>query len=75
MTVCNIARIFLGQKWREMRATLSGSFTSSKMKNMFHLMNETAEDFVNHFIAKEQDLIEIELKDNFTKLVVFSQLH
>lgn len=38
-------------------------------------MNETAEDFVNHFIAKEQDLIEIELKDNFTKLVVFSQLH
>lgn len=67
--------MFLGQKWREMRATLSGSFTSSKMKNMFHLMNETAEDFVNYFIAKEQDLIEIELKDNFTKLVVFFSLH
>lgn len=71
MAINNITRMVLGQKWREMRATLSGSFTGSKMKNMFHLMNETAENFVNHFKAKEQDLIEIELKDNFTRLVVF----
>ncbi|XP_066257284.1 cytochrome P450 9e2-like [Euwallacea similis] len=56
-----------GQKWREMRATLSGSFTSSKMKNMFHLMNEAAENFVNHFIDKKEDLVEIELKDAFTR--------
>ncbi|XP_066257283.1 cytochrome P450 9e2-like [Euwallacea similis] len=56
-----------GQKWKEMRATLSGAFTSSKMKNMFHLMNEAAENFVNHFIDKKEDLVEIEFKDAFTR--------
>nr|WIT94152.1 cytochrome P450 monooxygenase CYP9Z216 [Euwallacea interjectus] len=56
-----------GQKWKEMRATLSGSFTSSKMKNMFHLMNEAAENFVNHFIDRKEDVVEVELKDSFTR--------
>ncbi|KAL1509575.1 hypothetical protein ABEB36_004287 [Hypothenemus hampei] len=34
-----------GQKWREMRATLSGSFTSSKMKHMFEVINEAHYNF------------------------------
>ncbi|XP_050298451.1 uncharacterized protein LOC126737565 [Anthonomus grandis grandis] len=56
-----------GQRWREMRATLSGSFTSSKMKNMFHLMNETAEVFVYFFLTKNQNYLELEMKDYFTR--------
>ncbi|XP_066257289.1 probable cytochrome P450 9f2 [Euwallacea similis] len=56
-----------GQKWKDMRATLSGSFTGSKMKNMFLYMNETAENFVSHFNDKKGDLVEIEFKDAFTR--------
>nr|UUB32703.1 cytochrome P450 CYP9Z52 [Dendroctonus valens] len=56
-----------GRKWKDMRATLSGSFTSSKMKNMFHLMNGAAENFVNFFLSKNEKLIEVEMKDTFTR--------
>lgn len=34
------------QKWKDMRATISPVFTSSKLKNMFGLLVETIEDFV-----------------------------
>ncbi|KAL1509578.1 hypothetical protein ABEB36_004290 [Hypothenemus hampei] len=56
-----------GQKWREMRATLSGSFTSSKMKHMFGVINEAAENFSTHFMNKEENLIELEMKDTFSR--------
>ncbi|KAL1509787.1 hypothetical protein ABEB36_004470 [Hypothenemus hampei] len=56
-----------GQKWREMRATLSGSFTSSKMKHMFEVINETAQNFSTHFIKKEETIIELDMKDTFTR--------
>ncbi|XP_053995328.1 cytochrome P450 9e2-like [Hylaeus anthracinus] len=41
-----------GDRWREMRKTLSPSFTSSKMKIMFNLIVDCADNFTNH-IAKE----------------------
>ncbi|KAL1509571.1 hypothetical protein ABEB36_004284 [Hypothenemus hampei] len=56
-----------GQKWREMRATLSGSFTSSKMKHMFEVINEAAQNFSTYFMKKEENLIELEMKDTFTR--------
>ncbi|KAL1509505.1 hypothetical protein ABEB36_004224 [Hypothenemus hampei] len=56
-----------GQKWREMRATLSGSFTSSKMKHMFEVINEAAQNFSAHFMKKEDNLIELEMKATFTR--------
>ncbi|KAH0999931.1 hypothetical protein HUJ04_008167 [Dendroctonus ponderosae] len=56
-----------GQTWKEMRATLSGSFTSSKMKNMVHYMNGAAENFVQFFLNKNEKLIEIDMKDAFTR--------
>nr|QTM97432.1 Cytochrome P450 [Sitophilus oryzae] len=56
-----------GQRWREMRATLSGSFTSSKMKTMFALMDEAADNFVQYFLDKKEDLIELEMKDTYTR--------
>ncbi|KAL1509785.1 hypothetical protein ABEB36_004469 [Hypothenemus hampei] len=56
-----------GQKWREMRATLSGSFTSSKMKHMFEVINETAQNFSTHFMKKKENIIELDMKDTFTR--------
>ncbi|XP_011168514.1 cytochrome P450 9e2-like [Solenopsis invicta] len=41
-----------GDHWREMRRLLTPSFTSSKMKTMFGLMSQCAENFVN-FVATE----------------------
>ncbi|KAL1509592.1 hypothetical protein ABEB36_004303 [Hypothenemus hampei] len=56
-----------GEKWKEMRATLSPSFTSSKMRHMFGLINDTAQDFAKYFQNKKENLIEIELKDSFSR--------
>ncbi|KAI2474326.1 hypothetical protein C4B38_000393, partial [Diabrotica virgifera virgifera] len=56
-----------GQKWRDMRAILSPAFTSKKMKSMFFLISETADDFVNYFLEQNKDSIELELKDKFTR--------
>jgi cytochrome P450 family 9 len=56
-----------GQKWREMRATLSPAFTSSKMKYMFSLISQSGEQFVNHFLGKNEDLITLEMKDTLTR--------
>ncbi|KAJ8973688.1 hypothetical protein NQ317_013393 [Molorchus minor] len=51
------------EKWRDMRAILSPSFTSSKMKAMFLLMAECAENFVQHFLKKNEAVVSIEMKD------------
>lgn len=56
-----------GNKWRRMRTTLSPSFTSSKMKGMFVLMQDAAEKFVTFFQDKNKDVIEIEAKDVFSR--------
>ncbi|KAK9752573.1 Cytochrome P450 [Popillia japonica] len=53
-------------EWREMRSTLSPSFTSSKMKHIFSLMTECADDYVNYFL-KQKKPIDIELKDVTTR--------
>ncbi|KAI4464076.1 cytochrome p450 [Holotrichia oblita] len=53
-------------EWREMRSTLSPSFTSSKMKVIFSLMKECADDYVDYFL-KQKKPIEIELKDTTTR--------
>ncbi|KAB0794243.1 hypothetical protein PPYR_13863 [Photinus pyralis] len=57
-----------GERWKEMRATLSPSFTSSKMKAMFNIMSECAERFVNHFrVEGSEDTVTVEFKDIFTR--------
>ncbi|KAI4464046.1 cytochrome p450 [Holotrichia oblita] len=53
-------------EWREMRSTLSPSFTSSKMKVIFSLMTECADVYVDYFLKQEKP-IEIELKDVTTR--------
>uniref|UniRef100_A0AAR5PXI1 Cytochrome P450 n=1 Tax=Dendroctonus ponderosae TaxID=77166 RepID=A0AAR5PXI1_DENPD len=56
-----------GRKWKDMRATLSGSFSSSKIKRMFHVMNGAAENFVIFFLNKNETLIEVEMRDTFSR--------
>nr|AGF69215.1 cytochrome P450 CYP9Z20v3 [Dendroctonus valens] len=56
-----------GLRWRQMGSTLSGSFTSSKMKNMFSLMDEAAEHFTNFFLNQNKETIEIEMKDTYSR--------
>ncbi|XP_023721087.1 cytochrome P450 9e2 isoform X3 [Cryptotermes secundus] len=62
-----------GQRWRDMRATLSPAFTSSKMKTMFVLLSECCQNFV-HFLEQcyqqtqqNECKIEKEMKDFYTR--------
>ncbi|CAH1130381.1 unnamed protein product [Ceutorhynchus assimilis] len=50
-----------------MRTLLTGTFTTSKMKQIFEIVNETAENFVDYFKNKNECFIEIEMKDTFTR--------
>ncbi|KAK4874012.1 hypothetical protein RN001_013372 [Aquatica leii] len=56
-----------GQRWRDMRATLSPLFTSCKMKMMFTLINECAEEFTNYFEKQKYTSFNLEIKDVFSR--------
>lgn len=57
-----------GEKWRDMRSTLSPSFTGRKMRAMFVLISESSEQFVSHFEKRGSETIELDMKDAFTRL-------
>nr|ARN17942.1 cytochrome P450-19 [Cephus cinctus] len=56
-----------GERWKEMRATLSPSFTASKMKFMFELISKTSKDFVTYLLEHPEETKSIETKDAFTR--------
>ncbi|XP_050092164.1 probable cytochrome P450 9f2 [Anopheles aquasalis] len=59
-----------GQKWRDMRATLSPAFTGSKMRQMFELVSECGQGMVEHFLREtgtEGATGEYEMKDVFSR--------
>lgn len=59
-----------GDKWRDMRATLSPAFTGSKMRFMNNLMSEVTEQFVEYFWEKakrQKNPVEVEMKDILTR--------
>ena len=58
-----------GDEWKDMRNILSPSFTSSKMKLMFHLMMECVVNFTNVLVERSKDEnYFVNLKDAFTRL-------
>lgn len=58
-----------GAKWRDMRATLSPAFTGSKMRQMFDLVSECANDMSNYFLKQvaNGETIKYEMKDLFSR--------
>ncbi|XP_058837422.1 probable cytochrome P450 9f2 [Topomyia yanbarensis] len=58
-----------GQKWRDMRSTLSPAFTGSKMRHMFELVAECARSMVDFFNteANAGKGLELEMKDTFSR--------
>ncbi|KAF4522250.1 hypothetical protein B566_EDAN009094 [Ephemera danica] len=52
-----------GQKWKEMRAKLTPTFTSGRMKAMFPLVLECAEQFEQHLAGLASTGVEFEAKD------------
>nr|AVL92875.1 CYP450 [Locusta migratoria] len=66
-----------GKEWHYMRTTLSPAFTSMKMKNMFMLITEIAQQMVD-YLKKEtaaykvstnkDDVLTLEVKDFFTRI-------
>ncbi|XP_031628377.1 cytochrome P450 9e2-like [Contarinia nasturtii] len=57
------------QKWRDMRATLSPAFTGSKMRHMFELVVECAEDMAKYLVkdVEQGKLIRWEMKELFSR--------
>lgn len=56
-----------GERWREVRNTLSPAFTATKMKFMFNLVDECAREFINYFVQHPDYAREFEAKDAFTR--------
>lgn len=58
-----------GQKWKSMRSTLSPAFSSSKMKTMFTLISDMAEQFTDHLSKRtySNNIVSLEMKDLFTR--------
>ncbi|KAK4874017.1 hypothetical protein RN001_013377 [Aquatica leii] len=56
-----------GQQWRDMRSTLSPTFTSNKMKMMFGFISECAQEVIKYLENHTEDLHDIEIKDVFTR--------
>lgn len=58
-----------GQKWRQMRATLSPAFTGSKMRQMFELVSECSIDVINYLKQQQESggSLNFEMKDLFTR--------
>ncbi|XP_071571194.1 cytochrome P450 9e2-like [Temnothorax nylanderi] len=56
-----------GDRWREMRNTLSPSFTASKMKFMFDLISECSHNVVNYLVDNPEVCHVIETKEVFRR--------
>ncbi|XP_014208466.1 cytochrome P450 9e2-like [Copidosoma floridanum] len=56
-----------GQRWKDVRSTLSPSFTANKMKFMFQLVSECSREFVQYFVNNPDSAKNVEAKDAFTR--------
>ncbi|XP_011705721.1 PREDICTED: cytochrome P450 9e2-like [Wasmannia auropunctata] len=56
-----------GDRWREMRNTLTPTFTASKMKFMFDLLSKCSHDFVDYLVDHPELCHVIETKEVFRR--------
>ncbi|XP_053996985.1 cytochrome P450 9e2-like [Hylaeus anthracinus] len=56
-----------GDRWREMRNTLSPFFTSSKMRFMFGLVSKCSYQFVDYLYNHPECCTRVEAKETFTR--------
>lgn len=58
-----------GQRWKNMRSTLSPTFTGSKMRILFKLISEMGQQLNNHLTKKvdSEKVVTMEVKDLFTR--------
>lgn len=58
-----------GEKWRQMRATLSPAFTGSKMRQMFALVVDCINEVVKHNLKRVEkgEKVNVEMKDFFSR--------
>lgn len=56
-----------GDRWKEMRNTLSPSFTASKMKFMYDLVSKCSKEFVDYLAEHPDYYTSVETKDLFTR--------
>lgn len=65
----NSLLLMTGEKWRQMRATLSPAFTGSKMRSLFEFVAECGDGVVKHFVDKIEhgERINVEMKDLFSR--------
>lgn len=67
----NALVLLTGQKWKEMRATLSPAFTGSKMRNMFSLVGDCTNvsiSTIKNQLKGKDDMFE--MKEFFNKFTV-----
>ncbi|XP_062558865.1 probable cytochrome P450 9f2 [Armigeres subalbatus] len=71
MLVLNSLVALRGNKWRDMRATLSPAFTGSKMRQMFGLIGECGQRMVEFYKGQCQDgateKVIVEMKELFSR--------
>lgn len=56
-----------GAKWKAMRVMLSPVFTGNKLKGIFEIVANCAQNFVSNLDENEEPLIKVELKDFSTR--------
>ncbi|XP_012230909.2 cytochrome P450 9e2-like [Linepithema humile] len=56
-----------GDRWKEMRNTLSPSFTASKMKFIYELISKCSSDFVDYLVEHPEICLAIETKQVFRR--------
>ncbi|KAK5638799.1 hypothetical protein RI129_013094 [Pyrocoelia pectoralis] len=61
--------VMQGDKWREMRAALTPTFTSNKMKIIFNLISECATNLVDDLENKNEEGVDVDVKEVLTRVI------
>lgn len=65
----NLLTALAGQKWKDMRSTLSPAFTGSKMRQMFELVAECSDQMATFFVenSKSEPVQVLDMKELFAR--------